>query len=519
MGRPLPALHDVHLTAALTQSGITGLLLQAKSYESGSLRLSNLKLAAPGMADPVTATAELQIGNLPVALAANAASFGALMGRGPIAFQFLALSGDASISVQGTSADLRGTGVDATVSAKAPDLARVGALAGSAVPPLRDLALDARIAAAPNGLVVRGMRLTSQQGDLGGDLALGLAPRPFARGSLVSQRLDIDAWMPRPVPAAAPAPAPAPAPPPATPPPARPDRVIPDVKLPFAALRQADLDLHAAIGEAVWRGAAYHAVDGRILLQDGRLRLDPLSMQGPGGALHGQLLADAAAQTASVTAQGQGLAAGPVLAILGAPDTTKGTLDLDLQLQGRGDTLRAQAASLDGHLGLAMVDGEVDNRWLESLFADALRAANLPVEAGGTSRVRCLALRADASAGQVQLRALALDTSRLKLDGEGGLNLANETVDLHLRPQLRLGTALSIPVRLTGPLRAPKVALDPGAIAPGRVGVTIGGGPAPADTCGPALALARDGHPGAAPAAPESTRPARPADLLRGLLR
>jgi uncharacterized protein involved in outer membrane biogenesis len=281
----------------------------------------------------------------------------------------------------------------------------------------------------------------------------------------------------------------------------------------------ADADLHASIGEAVWRGASYRAVDTRLLLQDGRLRLAPLSAQAPGGSVFAQIVADAAAQQLSVTGRAPGLAAGPALAWLGAPDSTQGTLDIDVQLRGEGPTLRALAATLEGHFGLAMVDGQIENRWLEGLFADAMRAASLPVETGGISRIRCAALRADAAAGQVRLRALALDTSRLRLDGEGGLNLANESLDLHLRPQLRMGTSLSVPVRVAGTFRAPKVALDPGAIAPGRVGITIGGPPA-ADTCGPALALARDRQTGPAPTMPESpSRPSRPADLLRSLLR
>ena len=81
------------------------------------------------------------------------------------------------------------------------------------------------------------------------------------------------------------------------------------------------------------------------------------------------------------------------------------------------------------------------------------------------------------------------------------------------------GFVLSGHVWLLAHLTPLQVALDPGAIAPGRVGIMIGG-PAPADTCGSALAVARDGQPGPAPTTPEPpARPARPADLLRGLLR
>ena len=294
--------------------------------------------------------------------------------------------------------------------------------------------------------------------------------------------------------------------------------MIPDTKLPLEALRRFDADLHLAVGEAVWRGISYRAVEAALNVADGKLRLDPLTMQGPGGPMRAQLTAAAAPPGVAATVQAPGLAAGPVLALLGAPEFSPGTIDLDIQLGGSGDTPRALAATLDGHLGAAMVDGEVDNRWLAALLAGPLRAANLPAEQGGRSHVRCAAIRADAKAGLVTLAALTLDTSRLKLDGAGTLNLADETMDLHLRPQLRLGALLAVPVHVSGALLAPKVALDPGVLGPGRVGLTIGG-PASADTCGPALALARGGHPGPAPSEAEPVKPVRPADLLRSLLR
>jgi hypothetical protein len=117
------------------------------------------------------------------------------------------------------------------------------------------------------------------------------------------------------------------------------------------------------------------------------------------------------------------------------------------------------------------------------------------------------------------LTTLKLDTSRLLLDGSGTLNLRDETMALHLRPLLRLGVAgVSAPVRVDGSLRHPTAALDsPGGT--GRVGVTIGGLAGPAESCTAELTAARDGRPGPLPAEIAAGKPAKPADLLRSLLR
>ena len=218
-----------------------------------------------------------------------------------------------------------------------------------------------------------------------------------------------------------------------------------------------------------------------------------------------RLLADAAATppTAAVTLLAPGLDAAPLAAAFGLPGAATGTLDLDLDLDLRaaGATARAMAPTLDGHAGIALVNGDLENQLLLDVFGTALRAAGLPVEAGGRSRVRCFALRFDAVAGHVDVKTLALDASRLRLDGEGGVDLVNGMLDLHLRPTLRIGgTGVAVPVHLLGPFAAPRPALERGAISPGRLGLSIlGGAAAQPDLCGPALAAARGNRPGAAP--------------------
>ena len=381
-----------------------------------------------------------------------------------------------------------------------------------------------------DGIALQALRLTMPQGDVSGDAVLGWKPRPSVVGTLTSQRLNLDALMAEAA-ATPPTVPPNPAPPnpapvgPTSPPtgvPLSPARLLSDAPLPFDALRRADADLHLALAEVLWRNTAYHAVTGRLLLQDGRLRLEPLQAQVPGGAVQGLVLADAAAPapTVAVELRAPGMDAGPLFAAFGAPELTTGRVDADVQLKGVGASVRAIAASLDGHVGLAMVDGEVDNRWLAGLFGDALRG--LPVELKGRSAVRCLAVRFDAAAGQATSRALLLDASRLHLDGEGDVNLADETLDLRLHALVRLGgTAIAVPVHLAGPWRSPRpqVAINGGA---GQGALVIGAAPGP-DACPAQLTLARDGRAGPVPAAPsgpaEASRLPKPADLLRSLLR
>jgi len=179
--------------------------------------------------------------------------------------------------------------------------------------------------------------------------------------------------------------------------------------------------------------------------------------------------------------------------------------------------------SLNGHVGLGLVGGEVSDSLVQALIGDALQTAGVPSFGGGNSQVRCFALRMNFSGGIGTLRALAADTTRLSLSGEGGVDLHTRTADLHLRPQLRLGpTEVAAPVSLQGPFGALKASLDP-VMGGGRVGIEIGG---PSGSgCFEKLALARNGLGGPVPqvaAAPPADpgfaiKIKKPKDLLQGL--
>ena len=110
-----------------------------------------------------------------------------------------------------------------------------------------------------------------------------------------------------------------------------------------------------------------------------------------------------------------------------------------------------------------MAGGTIDNRLLGSLLGkvmDSLNALDL-VGKGGTSAVKCFALRMDARHGIGAINPLALSSSLLTMTGVGTINLGAETVALALRPQARVaGTGLVIPIAVSGPIRDPAVKVN-----------------------------------------------------------
>lgn len=480
-GAKLPPLHDIQLAMQLADTGaklpaISNLTLHIGQSDLGAtlpgLRIDKLDVEAPQANQPVKLAAQGTFGNAPATL-------------------------NGSVGVP-------------------PTLLSGGTLGGTVPIDLSGQLLG-------SNLVVKG---TAGEGTDG---------RPSIAATVTADKIDADmitAALPKPAPAPAAAPVQA-APPPV---PAASGQLIPDTPIPFHLLRTADADVKLDIGELKSAGVVYKSIATHIALQNGRLRVDPFSANFPEGHLDAALTADATQAQPPVTVRlnAPSLALRPLFAAMNKPDLISGNLEVHADLSGAGETPHAIAASLNGTLGVSLADGTIDNRLLGSTLQSVLREVNLLdlVGRGGASQVQCFAARLTASHGIATVQPLVLSSSLLTMEGSGTIDLRNETLDLHLRPQGRIaGTELIVPLQVTGSLRAPSARPDPAAAVAANAGTVAGaviGGTTPLGmiagalggknllggsetvNCGAALALARGEAVSAPPAAP-SAPPAAPA--------
>ena len=393
-------------------------------------------------------------------------------------------------------------------------LAEFGRVVGLTLPDVRALESVFTVAQVSGGYAVDGRAgVAGQAMQIKGLLGW---PRRSFNGTIMADRIDLDAAMPpvpqppAPVPSAAAGPAAAP--PPAAPPP--PAALPPAV--PWDRLRGLSGDLQIAIGTLRWRATEVGTVAAHAHAQDGLVTLDPVRAIVGGGLIEAWVAADAPGQTVHAVIRGLGSAAGPLLALAGLPPVVSGPAELDVDMNATGPTVPALLASATGRIGLAIVGGEADLAVIPGL-AQLARGAPVAVPLDGRSRFRCAAVRANLVAGRATLAALALDSPRLALVGDGTIGLPDRTLALRLRPTFGIGSAqVAIPVRVSGPWAAPVVKMESDG---GRASVTIGTGAAAEDPCPAALLLARNGRTGTAPPAPDAPKSTRPADLLRTLLR
>jgi len=502
---PLKSLKGLTVRAQIEDSGGPVPALTSLAANLGSIDLSELAngvqlddVTLRGQGDePMRVTARLSLDGDDSGITGTIGNLAWLAsGRsGPVDLDLTWNAASARGSVKGTiEAPRRFEGFALDVALNVPNPSLVMA---TAPPALRALAFQAHLSDAPGPVP---FTLTSNAGDLSGELAVTRTPRMRVEGRVVSKRLDLDMLaMPPATPAAgAGAPAGAPGDGPAGPAPNGP--LIPDGKLPFGLIRAADANVTFALASVHAGGVEAGAVTAGLSMKDGVLRVDPFTVIAPDQRFGAGLTIDASAVPPAVhlTLDAPNLALGPVLTAFGLPQAATGTLEARADLTGVGDTPRALAASLNGRAGLAVQGGQLDaklvNSWLE-------RLRPLRIDGAGVTNLRCFALRADAKSGIVTVDPFALDTAALILEGSGDVDLAHETLSLRLRPRAKIGgTGFALPLRVSGPMRDPTAKVDlssSGLGGKGFAGLLLGGkdimgAAGGGDPCPDALARARD---------------------------
>jgi uncharacterized protein involved in outer membrane biogenesis len=227
----------------------------------------------------------------------------------------------------------------------------------------------------------------------------------------------------------------------------------------------------------------------------------------------------------------------------------RGQGDIAADLRGAGATIRAIAASLNGELGVAMVNARLEQGKAMEALSTVLTLLAPNTQRLGAIELRCVALAFGAEQGMAQSRTLFMDSAIGQISGQASINLRDEGVNGRLNTNLRVfGLGLRAPVNLGGTLAAPRLGVASGAaigqtaaglladtltgrIATDPIGNLLGGSGRNAEAdCAEPLRIARLGAEGAVPtprAAPEAgqeaPRPAVPAlpspvqDVLRGL--
>jgi hypothetical protein len=222
----------------------------------------------------------------------------------------------------------------------------------------------------------------------------------------------------------------------------------------FLKRLDATVDVHA--GEVLSGVDRLADGDLHLKLQDGRLDLDPLALNLPGGGMRLSMAYDVKESEVDflVAAYVERFDYGIIARRLNRADDLRGMFSLDLELSGRAPSLDSIMRNANGTLDFAVWPTELRSGMF-NLWSANLVLTLLPlIDPGLKSQVNCIVGRFDLKDGDLSDDKIVIDTTTLRIRGAGHANLGTEELAFVFRPRAK-GLALfrlQTPLRVSGTL-------------------------------------------------------------------
>ena len=241
-------------------------------------------------------------------------------------------------------------------------------------------------------------------------------------------------------------------------------KLFPDTRYNLAKLRSMDADVRLKVEHLAATAVPLEDMDAHLLLQAGALTLDPLNFGMADGNIRSTVHMDARGGTLAgrTSIQASGLNVSKLIPSVKFGKTTIGRLGGDAELRGSGDSIAAMLGNSDGKVGMGIGNGQVSKMLMKLSGLDIGGAAKVLLTGDEQIPIRCGVGDFTVRGGLMTAQGLAMDTSDSTLQGQGTINLKDETLQLQLtsRPKHFSLVSLRGPILVTGTLRDPAVRPD-----------------------------------------------------------
>ncbi len=339
---------------------------------------------------------------------------------------------------------------------------------------LRKLALRAALKSDPAAHTLSDLRLTLDDTQLTGSLALQQRPSAAYRFDIGVDNIDVDRYLP------------------ASPnakegkKPDTPAGKAEAAVIPLALLRETNAEGALRVGRLKAFGIRSQDVVAKVTAQNGRITLGPNSAKLYSGTYNGRTVVDASGRVPQFRFEEKlaGIQLGPLLKDAGVFDRYTGTGDVNLNLTAQGLDAGGIKRTLNGNAAVSLRDGKIEGVNLQKIVqqAQALlkqargREVEGTTQSGDETAFKSLTATARVTNGVVRNDDLKLDGPVVRAQGSGTANLADETLDYRLQVTLaeaagRQGT--TVPVHVYGPFAALKYRVDIGGLLKEQAGEKI----------------------------------------------
>jgi uncharacterized protein involved in outer membrane biogenesis len=256
--------------------------------------------------------------------------------------------------------------------------------------------------------------------------------------------------------------------------------LLPDAPLDVERVRGMDADVsYKAVTVRAAPSLPLRQVSLGVKLDHGVLTLNPIDFDFPQGRLGGSAVINArnSVQTDAVDLRLTGVRLQDFLTKGAATPPLEGLLDARARLTGTGDSVHKAAATSNGEVTLVIPRGLIRQAFAELLGIDASKGLfMLLAKNDHQTDIRCAVADFRVHDGVMQAHHIVLDTGVVLVNGQGDINLNDETINLSFtgKPkQFRL-IRINAPIVVTGRLTSPAIGVKiAGAAAQAGVATVI----------------------------------------------
>ena len=452
----LVELRDIHLTWKDGQSG-----------DSKIVKISKLIGQADGASSPL---------DFELVAALNDSAITASGKLGPLAelsnddkpwpLSVSLQAGGATVKIAGSIANpMAASGMALKLAVSGNSVADMSALAGASLPPLGPYSVSGDLKGSPANISLSNLAVKMGGSDLSGKVQVKAGKgKPSIAATLSSKLLNVDDFTGPKQEAAAPA---------AT---EKKEeggekRVFSADPLPLEALSSVDVAANVAIAKLMASGVVLEGIDLVANIKGGKADVNLKKGSLSGGALSARITADGRKGKSDVTAKFKAtdVDVGKMLKEMKVTDLLDAKVSTGADIKGKGTSVRAIMAGLNGKLDVVSTNAIVGSKCLDLIAADLLTAMVPGGDKKDETKVNCFVTGFDIKNGIATNSAFLFDTARVVITGGGTINLQNEKIDLDFEPKPKEASLLSlaVPLEVTGTLAEPSAGPNKGAVAAG----------------------------------------------------
>lgn len=254
-------------------------------------------------------------------------------------------------------------------------------------------------------------------------------------------------------------------------------KLFPDVPLDLSRMRKTDLNVHMKADHLYAPGWPFQSLDATFNLDKGLLKIEPLNAAIASGTMTGHLYLDGSKEVPSVQSDIllRRLSMKDFFQNSRFEDLSSGHFGGRLLLDGSGQSLADVLGNANGRVSVMMAGGQVSLLLVEAAGLDVAEFTARLLNKDKTTQVRCGIGDFAVTNGMLNSDIFVFDTKDTRVQGEAAINLKTQTIDakMEAHPKDMSPLVARTPLTLSGPLKHPRIGVEPSGLAARAGGATL----------------------------------------------